>query len=250
MPLSSPVRLRVGSLDVSSVPPDPLARLVAVEVARELAPMKGVAPPVLVVLQPASVKSSLRVAVPPVRVEAGVLLLLFAPRKLPRRSPLPSKRILWRVPSEVSNFRKSCWKIELVDRGVVRPKPRVLNGFSVVLEIVWVIVLNASALPAQRRVRGRTAVRATLRTLRGPGLRTFLATGKEVGDIDQAMIDGATIALPWAVVTGLLVASAFRDPGSRPGGCSGGGPQITTSPAGPSAVGVSCKNPGHREDPP
>lgn len=65
-----------------------------------------------------------------------MLLLLFAPRKLPVRSPLPVKRTPMRVPRLVSNLSKNFLKDSEVVQGVVVEKPRFPNAGSVVLEIV------------------------------------------------------------------------------------------------------------------
>jgi hypothetical protein len=43
------------------------------------------------------------------------------------------------------------------------------------------MVLNASALPAQSKLRGRADITATLRTLKRPGIQLFEAAEKEVG---------------------------------------------------------------------
>jgi len=131
--VSELLRVRVGLVEVSRVPLLPIR--VPVVVARLLAPIKDWAPEV--VIQEAVGKLRLRVAVPPVRLEAGLLLLLLAPRNLPDRSPLPEKRTPRRVPREVSNLSKSCVKVLEVDRVVgVRAKSRLPNALNAVLEIV------------------------------------------------------------------------------------------------------------------
>jgi hypothetical protein len=155
-----------------------------VVVARALAPKKDWAPPVLDVVQPVDKKATSRVAVPPVRLERGALLLLLEPRRTPVKSPLPWKRIPTRVPRAASNLLIS--KLRNADdvRGLEVEKFRLANGL-VTPETVWEIVLIASALPALRRLRGRIAVSAMLRALRGPSFRSFLAEGNEAGGIDK-----------------------------------------------------------------
>ena len=107
MLVSELVRVSVGLVEVSRVPPDPFPKAVALAVARVLEPIKDTAVPEVVV-QKAVGKVRLSVALPSVRPETGVLALLFAPRKLPNRSPLPEKRTRMRVPREVSNLSKTC----------------------------------------------------------------------------------------------------------------------------------------------
>ena len=133
MLVSELFRVRFGLVEVSRVPLLPIR--LAVVVARALAPIKDWEPEVVV--QEAVGKLRLRVVVPPVRLEAGVLLLLLAPRNLPDRSPLPEKRTPRRVPREVSNLSKSFVKVWEVDRVVgVRAKARLLNVEKAWLEIV------------------------------------------------------------------------------------------------------------------
>jgi hypothetical protein len=121
-------------VEVSRVPLLPIREPVVV--ARALAPIKDWAGPE-VVIQEAVGKLRLRVTLPPVRLEAGVLLLLLAPRNLPTRSPSPEKRTPRRVPRDVSNLSKSCVKVLEVDRvDGVRAKSRLANALNVLLEIV------------------------------------------------------------------------------------------------------------------